>query len=129
MINYFYSQNSTQMLGKISLVISVIATAILFFGCSSTQKIDALKPEPDDAVPLVYENSPSFINLPVTIKLKDIENKTNALLNGLIYEDNTIEDDDIELKVWKEAPITIPNAHQGITEKIKTRLENWQTKR
>jgi hypothetical protein len=109
LINYFYSQNSTQMLGKISLVISVIATAILFFGCSSTQKIDALKPEPDDATPLLYDNVPSFIDLPISVKLKDVENQTNKLLTGLIYEDTNIEDDDLEIKIWKQAPITIQN--------------------
>jgi hypothetical protein len=53
---------------------------------------------------LVYENNPSFINLPISVKLKDIENQTNTVLTGLIYEDNTIEDDDIEMKVWKQAP-------------------------
>ena len=72
---------------------------IMLSGCSSSQKIATLKPEPEDESPLVYENTPSFINLPISIKLKDIENKTNSLLNGLIYEDNNIEDDDIEMKV------------------------------
>ncbi|WP_291100883.1 MULTISPECIES: DUF4403 family protein [unclassified Flavobacterium] len=90
--------------------------------CSSSQKIAALKPEPDDASPLVYENAPSFINLPISIKLKDIENKTNILLNGLIYEDNNIEDDDIEMKIWKLAPITIGNDKESSGGKIKTVL-------
>jgi hypothetical protein len=91
--------------------------------CSSTsKKIEALKPEPDDAVPLTYTSTPSFINLPVSIKLKDIENQTNTLLNGLIYEDNRIEDDNIEIKVWKQAPITIVNDHGKEGEKIKTVL-------
>jgi len=54
-----------------------IAFISLFSGCSSTQKIAALKPEPDDASPLIYDNAPSFINLPIKIKLKDIENQTN----------------------------------------------------
>jgi hypothetical protein len=35
------------------------------------------------------------------ITVKDIENQTNLLLNGLIYQDNNIDDDDIEIKVWK----------------------------
>ena len=117
-----FTKTNLHQMSKILFFITIILAISLFVSCSTASKLDALKPEPDDAVPLVYENSPSFINLPVTIKLKDIENKTNALLNGLIYEDNTIEDDDIELKVWKEAPITITNAHQGITEKIKTVL-------
>ena len=92
---------------------------LLISGCATTNKIDALKPEPDDATPLVYENVASFVNLPINVKLKDIENQTNMALNGLIYEDNTIADDDIEMKIWKQAPITIlPDKGQ----KIKTIL-------
>lgn len=95
---------------------------LMLSSCSTSQKIATLKPEPDDTSPLIYENTPSFINLPISIKLKDIENQTNALLNGLIYEDNTIEDDDIEMKVWKLAPIIIENDSESLGEKIKTVL-------
>ena len=97
---------------------------IIFFisSCSTSNKIAALKPEPDDASPLVYENTPSFINLPISVKLKDVENQTNTLLNGLIYEDNNIEDDDIEMKIWKLAPITIENDKESASGKIKTIL-------
>jgi hypothetical protein len=105
------------------LIISLTSLAVITSSCSSaSQKIEALKPEPDDAVPLTYTSIPSFINLPVSIKLKDIENQTNTLLNGLIYEDNKIEDDNIEIKVWKQAPITITNDHGKEGEKIKTVL-------
>ena len=107
---------------KFLLFSFILLLVLLLNSCSTSNKIATLKPEPDDATPLVYENSPSFINLPITIKLKDIENKTNATLNGLIYEDNSIEDNDIELKVWKEAPITITNARSGTKETIKTVL-------
>jgi hypothetical protein len=87
----------------------------LFSSCATTSKITALKPEPDDASPLVYENTPSFISIPIAIKLQDIENQTNKFMNGLIYEDNTIEDDDIEMKIWKLAPISIKNTDGKIT--------------
>ena len=90
--------------------------------CSTPSKINSFKPEPDDAIPLVYENTPSFINLPITIQLKEIENTTNNLLNGLIYEDNIIEDDNIEIKIWKLAPITIENSSKDTDRKIKTIL-------
>ncbi|MDD5151237.1 MAG: DUF4403 family protein, partial [Flavobacterium sp.] len=86
--------------------------------CSTTNKILTLKPEPDNASPLEYETTPSFINLPISVKLKDVENQTNSILNGLIYEDNTIEDDNIEMKIWKQAPISITNENG----KIKTVL-------
>lgn len=81
----------------------------LFFGCSSTTQIAALKPEPDDAAPLVYETTPSFVSIPISINLKDIENQTNKLLTGLIYDDSKIEEDNIEMKIWKLAPISIKN--------------------
>ena len=87
----------------------VFLVIFLMTSCSTSNKIAALKPEPDDASPLVYETTPSYINLPISVKLKDIENQTNTLLNGLIYEDNTIEDDNIEMKIWKLAPISIAN--------------------
>lgn len=104
---------------SISLVFLII---FLLSSCSTSNKIAALKPEPDDASPLVYETTPSFINLPISIKLKDVESQTNALLNGLIYEDNNIEDDDIEMKIWKLAPITIENDKESAGGKIKTVL-------
>lgn len=107
---------------RIRIFILLFSFFFLTVNCSAPSKINSFKPEPDDAVPLVYENSPSFINLPITIKLKDIENKTNSLLNGLIYEDTIIEDDNIEIKIWKLAPITIENSSKDANEKIKTTL-------
>ena len=92
--------------------------SILISSCSSISKIAALKPEPDDAAPLVYDNSPSILNIPISIKLKDIENQTNKALTGLIYEDKIIEDDDVQMQIWKYAPISIEN----LNGKIKTVL-------
>ena len=90
---------------------AILAFAALSFvaACSTNQKIAALKPEPTDASPLTYETATSFIGMPVNIKLKDIENQTNKYLTGLIYEDKNIADDDIEMKIWKLAPIQIQN--------------------
>ena len=107
---------------KFSSKLLIICSILFISSCATTNKIDALKPEPDDATPLIYENTPSFINMPISVKLKDIENQTNALLSGLIYEDNSIEDDDIEMKVWKLAPISIKNDIGEKGEKIKTIL-------
>jgi hypothetical protein len=89
--------------------LSIIFLVTMLSACTTTQKIDALKPEPDDAKPLVYDNQSSIINMPVSIKIKDIENQTNKFLTGQIYDDNNIEDDNYTIKVWKLAPITIAN--------------------
>ena len=103
-------------------ILLVFLIIFLLSSCSTSNKIAALKPEPDDASPLIYDNTPSFINLPISIKLKDVESQTNSLLNGLIYDDNNIEDDDIEMKIWKLAPITIENDKESAGGKIKTVL-------
>ncbi len=90
----------------------IILSLALFLitGCSTTNKIAALKPQPDDAGPVTYESATSYIGMPVSIKLKDIENQVNRLMTGLIYEDKNIEDDDIQMQVWKLAPITLLDA-------------------
>jgi hypothetical protein len=105
------------MLKNISILLFFTLISLVV-GCSSTQKIAALKPEPNDASPLIYDNAPSFINLPIKIKLKDIENQVNKIMTGVVYEDTNIEDDDIEIKIWKLAPITLENENG----KIKTIL-------
>ena len=107
---------------KFTSILLILFSIIFITSCSTKNKIATLKPEPDDATPLVYENIPSYINLPISIKLKDIENQTNTQLNGLIYEDNTIDDDDIEMKIWKLAPITIKNDNTTNIPKITTIL-------
>ena len=107
---------------KLLSTISIFTAALILTSCSPTQKLATLKPEPDDASLIIYNNVSSFISLPINVKLKDIENQTNSLLNGLIYEDNNIEDDDIEMKIWKLAPITIKNNNADNSEKITTIL-------
>jgi len=106
---------------SIIISLALILTLFLFFSCSTTKKISAIKPEPDDALPIVYEAKTSFINLPTHIKIQDIENQTNKYLTGLIYEDNNIEDDNIAIKVWKTAPIKLIYISEG-KGKIKTIL-------
>ncbi|PWB26537.1 DUF4403 family protein [Flavobacterium sp. HTF] len=107
---------------KFFSALSLFTVLNVLVSCSTTQKLETLKPEPDDASPLVYESNPSFINLPISVKLHDIENQTNSILNGLIYEDNDIEDDDIEMKIWKQAPVKIQNDPANPDKKIKTVL-------
>ncbi|MFD2601837.1 DUF4403 family protein [Flavobacterium suzhouense] len=90
---------------KTLLFSSLLTASVLLSGCSSTKKIEALKPEPSNNTPLVYQSTNSFINLPVSITISDIETQVNKLLTGMVYEDKNIEDDNIAMQVWKTAPI------------------------
>ena len=77
------------------------------FGCSSATKIEALKPEPSLNTPVVYNTTTSFVNMPMDVTLKDIENQLNKSLNGLIYDDSNMEDDKTEMKIWKTSAIKL----------------------
>ncbi|PZR21786.1 MAG: hypothetical protein DI539_07085 [Flavobacterium psychrophilum] len=90
---------------KLKSFTAVLALSVLLSSCSTTKRIDALKPEPSNDAPLVYQRTNSFINLPVSITIADIETQVNKLLSGMVYEDKNIEDDNISMQVWKTAPI------------------------
>lgn len=88
-------------------IIYLFILSFLFNSCSTTKKIEALKPEPDDASPLVYDAAPSYISLPISLKVSEIAQQANKFVNGLIYDDTNLTDDNVMLKVWKQAPIEI----------------------
>lgn len=90
---------------RITLSISIFT--LLFNSCSTTQKIDALKPLPSDDAPMVYNTKTSFVNMPLEISLKEIENQMNKTLNGEIYNDSNLADDNTEMKIIKTAPIRL----------------------
>ncbi|RZJ65683.1 MAG: DUF4403 family protein [Flavobacterium sp.] len=95
-------------------IITFLSAITLLAGCSSAKKIETLRPEPDNATPLLYETATSFIDIPVKIKLRDIENQTNKYLTGLIYEDKNIEDDDLQMQIYKQGPIVLTNENGRI---------------
>lgn len=87
--------------------LSFFVLAGIFYGCSSTKKVDALKPMPSDNTPTVYKTTTSYINMPVEVPLKEIENQLNKVLTGLIYNDSILDDDKTEMKIWKQAPVKL----------------------
>ncbi|GAB3258390.1 DUF4403 family protein [Larkinella harenae] len=58
----------------------------------------------------------STVNIPVSIALADVERQINSQVTGLIYEDNSLTDNDNDqfmTKVWKRAPIHV-SAHDSV---------------
>lgn len=80
---------------------------LMLSACSTSSKIAALKPTPNYGSAIVYDKQESYLNLPMEIRVADLQNQTNKYLNGLIYDDQILEDDNVMLKVWKESPILI----------------------
>lgn len=103
--------------------ISILLFLVIFSSCGTSKKIDTLKPEADLAAPLVYDKEVSQLNIPVSIKLKDIASQINKNLVGLIYEDKNMEEDNILLKVWKESPIELTEESGKV--KIVLPLKVW----
>lgn len=100
----------------------VVSFLLLFVSCGTTQKIEALKPAPSNDNPVVYENKTSFISLPTEITLKDIETILNKNMKGLIYEDNNLEDDKTEMKIWKTADINLAEKNGEIVAEIPLKI-------
>ena len=94
-------------MSRIKVTLSILFLSLIFNSCSTTQRIEALKPLPSDDTPMVYNTKTSFVNMPLEISLKEIENQLNKTLNGEIYNDSNLEDDKTEMKITKTAPIRI----------------------
>ncbi len=89
------------------IVFSIIIMLMLLYSCSPTSKIAALKPEPSQNTPMAYKTNASFVSMPMEITLKEVENQLNKTLSGLVYQDDNLEDDKTEMKIWKTAPIKL----------------------
>ncbi|WP_353134083.1 DUF4403 family protein [Pseudopedobacter sp.] len=93
------------MFKRISLF---ILTAICLISCSTNKKISAIKPLADySSNTVIYDKQLSYINIPVEISVSEIQSQANKYLTGILYEDKNISDDNILVKVTKEAPIVI----------------------
>ena len=95
------------MMSYLKSTLTLFLLSLLFTNCSSTQKIEALKPLPSDDAPMVYNTKTSFVNMPLQITLKEIENQLNKTLSGEIYNDSNLEDDKTEMKITKTGPIRL----------------------
>lgn len=89
--------NGIRLQTKVSSIAFFCLTIIGFGGCK-TIKVDRPR---EEYTPVAYTPVTSVINLPVDIDLKKVEKAVNDKFKGLIYEDNKLEDDNLQLKLWK----------------------------
>lgn len=103
----YTKRNSTHhMNSKIKILLFGILN-ISLFSCSTTKKIEALKPEPSTGAEIVYSNKTSLISMPMEVSVKEIEHQVNKNLKGLIYNDSILNDDKTEMKIWKTNDIKL----------------------
>ncbi|HBK83821.1 MAG TPA: hypothetical protein DDZ41_09550, partial [Flavobacterium sp.] len=60
--------------------------------------------------------------MPLEISVKEIENQLNKNLTGLIYEDNNLENDKIEIKIWKTNTIKLSEINGVLISEIPLKI-------
>jgi hypothetical protein len=94
----------------------------MLISCGTTKKIEALKPSPSNDAPIVFKNKTSFVAMPITISLSEIEHQLNKKLSGLIYNDSLMNDDKTQMKIWKTAPILLSEKDGNIISVIPLKI-------
>lgn len=91
------------------LIVIVLFLSIILVSQSCSTTIQIEKPA-EKYIAFNYEPVPSTISLPVEMKVPALEALLNRQLNGLIYEDNSFDDnnkDNMMFKAWKKDNIKI----------------------
>jgi hypothetical protein len=94
----------------------------MLISCGTTKKIETLKPSPSNDAPIVFKNKTSFVAMPITISLSEIEHQLNKKLSGLIYNDSLMNDDKTQMKIWKTAPILLSEKDGNIISVIPLKI-------
>lgn len=99
-------------------LISLFLLATVIFSCKS------IKPVAPTAVYTPYVLKPEFsrVNIPFQLPVSQIEKGINQQVNGLIYEDNNLADDDMMLKVWKQDNITLNMVGEEIRYRVPLKI-------
>lgn len=82
----------------------------LFAACSCQKKVIHIAAPTETYIKRKYQPGISEIHVPVTIPIKNISDKLNKELAGLLYEDKSLEDNDgdnLMLKVWKQSDFKV----------------------
>jgi hypothetical protein len=92
-MSYFFNKTS----------LFVIAFGFIIIQGCKTQGISTQAPS-ENYMNIEYKPKPSAISVPVEIDVKSVETLLNKEINGLIYEDNSLtnnNNDNLMMKVWK----------------------------
>lgn len=94
------------------LLICVLSTLAL--GCSGTKKLA----RPMESYNELVTARRSVISIPVELGIKELERSLNAKLNGVIYEDNNLRDDNIAIRAIKNRDLLISVDSQSIRYRV-----------
>lgn len=91
----------------------VLWLAVVSCQPTSTNRLNPKAPKESYTITAMEVRNDRFlstVHIPVSIAMADVERQINAQVNGLIYEDNSLEDnnrDQFMAKVWKRGTIIV----------------------
>jgi Domain of unknown function (DUF4403) len=100
----------------------LVVSGLFFWSCGGGKNAQASKPLESYAAEPVAPPAPSFINIPFSLDIKEIENAINTKLSGVLFEDNNIKDDDLMMKATKTKPIVFGFDGQAFTYKVPIKI-------
>lgn len=108
-------------------ILKSIGFLIALFAILSITSCKSLKiTRPEEAYSSFdYNPKPSTINVPFYLDMNDIQSMVNKKITGLIYEDNSLEDnnnDNIMVKAWKKEDFTIKYENNQLVYRIPLKL-------
>ncbi|MCO6492981.1 MAG: DUF4403 family protein [Phaeodactylibacter sp.] len=104
---------------KINLILFALALALSLSACKTRQPI-----RPAEEYGALFEERVSVINIPVDVNLRELERSLNRQLNGVIYEDQNLNDgDNMRIRAEKRQDIRLGVDSQLI--KYRVPLSLW----
>ena len=107
---------------KLNFIVTLLITTILL----SCKSIKPIKPEAAYAPEKrVYDKEMSVINIPIEISVADIEKQINSYMKGVIYEDNSYEDnsgDGLKYTVTKYSDIKLSAINNKISMTVPLKI-------
>jgi hypothetical protein len=112
-------------------LITILSLSLMQTSCGSTQQAQQQQqPEkPVESYIGEFSEPPTLSNVSIPVKFsqKEIENMLNSKVNGVVYEDNNLEDDGLMVKATKSQNITM--SLSGMQMNYRVPLKLWIFKR
>lgn len=93
-------------------LICILSSSVL--GCAGTKKLA----RPMESYNEMVTGRRSVISIPVELGIKELERSLNAKLDGVIYEDNNLRDDNLAIKAVKNRDLFISVDSQAIRYRV-----------
>jgi hypothetical protein len=92
---------------QLVFILLALGGLLAFQACSSTARLTTTAPAVSVATAPAYQPKLSSISIPISIPLSAIEDKLNQELQGTLYKDDNIEDDNLMVTVLKKGRMTV----------------------